>query len=106
LRLDLLFLSTLLVLSTGFVSAKETAATSQSNALAGTGLEALIDKATSRVLQKYKGKVPADVKTKVLGEINKLTGSKSKAAAAALRLQVQVLIQLLQMPLRQMHKGN
>lgn len=79
-RIDLLFLSTLLVLSTGFVSAKETATTSQSNALAGTGLEALIDKATSRVLQKYKGKVPADVKTKVLGEINKLTGSKSKAA--------------------------
>ncbi|MBK7749817.1 MAG: alpha/beta hydrolase [Candidatus Obscuribacter sp.] len=82
-RLELLFMSTLLVLSTGFVSAKETAATSPSNALAGTSLEDLIDRATSKVLQKYKGKVPANVKTKVLGEINKLTGSKSKAAAAA-----------------------
>lgn len=81
-RLELLLLSTLLVLSTGFVSAKDTAATSQSNALTGTGLDALIDKATSRVLQKYKGKVPADVKTKVLGKIDKLTGSKRNATAA------------------------
>lgn len=82
-RIDLLFLSTLLVLSTAFASAKETATTSQSNALAGTGLEDLIDKATSRVLQKYKGKVPANVKTRVFNEINKLTNSTSTATAAA-----------------------
>lgn len=89
-RIDLLFLSTLLVLSTGFASAKETATTSQNNALAGTGLEALIDKATSRVLQKYKGKVPANVKTRVFNEINKLTKSTSTATAAASKPQAPV----------------
>lgn len=82
-RIDLLFLSALLVLSTGLVSAKETATKSPSSSLAGLGFEDLIDKATNKVLQKYKGKVPANVKTKVLGEINKLTGSKLKAVSTA-----------------------
>lgn len=81
-RLELLLLSTLLVLCPGFVSAKEISVSDltkrlQASGLQDAGLQDLIDKATNKVLQKYKGKVPTNVKTKVLGEINKLTGTKS-----------------------------